>query len=568
MTTGVTIVARVDKLRAMKSLKRWLGKGWPILLAGGLLAALAFPHLASAYHLEAGGRALDDVDRLGDRALPALEHLLQAVEWHAGNAQAYRLLSRVYQAHGEWAAAVEALTYYTELRPHNPLGHVELAQLYEAVEAEMQSMEVVDLIAALPEASVEAPDVPLDTPFAQADEPAWRSYVAATTFSLPPDTGDRPTLFMHPPARVTYTLSLPAQPAVLRFGLGLDPQSHDWPGDGATFEVFVNGERVFLEHVDKAMALEGWHERMVDLGSWAGEEVALVLAVTPGPAADASGDWAGWGEPQVVDALLVELRAMYPEVQVAREWQLAGATGLGFMQYGREALEAERYQGALAWYKRATVLEPSLGDAWYSMGLVYERMEQWEDAVVAHSTAAQAGKLPRVGASLPYYRAGRILQWRIEPRRLGEALSAYESALEIGDFGTEQEAADCHYKRGEILNWMGAHYATYMAEYLKAIDLDPSHIPAYVALAQTYYAHYGDLERAEEWIHRAIEIDSQNMLPYYRLSEIYFETGQFDAAEMMCRQVLELDPASAEANRCREVNSFDRKESDSGFLDH
>ncbi len=162
----------------------------------------------------------------------------------------------------------------------------------------MRAMHLDDLVAALPQAAVEAPDVPLDTPYARPDGPAWHSYVAQTTFSLPPNFGERPTLFMHSPSWVTYTLSLPAQPATLRFGMGMDPQTHGWPGDGATFEVLLNGERAFLEHVDKDMARGGWHERMVDLAPWAGQEVTLALAVTPGPAADPSGDWAGWGGPQ------------------------------------------------------------------------------------------------------------------------------------------------------------------------------------------------------------------------------------------------------------------------------
>jgi len=51
----------------------------------------------------------------------------------------------------------------------------------------------------------------------------------------------------------------------------MDPQTHNWPGDGATFEVFVNSEQIFLEHVDKAMAQGGWHEWMVDLAPWAGQ---------------------------------------------------------------------------------------------------------------------------------------------------------------------------------------------------------------------------------------------------------------------------------------------------------
>jgi len=207
---------------------RWLC--WIAFVAASLLIlVLAAPHLVSAYHLEAGGWALDNSELLAYNPLPALEHLQKAIEWQPDNAQAYRLLAKVYRAQGDkilgsksqgLVAAIEALTRYTELRPDNPLGHIELAEVYEAIKAEMQAMRLADLVAALPQAAVEAPDVPLDTPYAQPDGPAWRSYVAPTIFSLPPNFGERPTLFMHSPSWVTYTLSLPAQPATLRFGMG------------------------------------------------------------------------------------------------------------------------------------------------------------------------------------------------------------------------------------------------------------------------------------------------------------------------------------------------------------
>ena len=109
-----------------KRIKRWFRNWWIWVAVGGILAVLAFPHLASAYHLEAGGRALDNPELLAYNPLPALEHLQKAIEWDPDNAQAYRLLSKVHRAQGDLLAAVEALTRYTELRPDNPLGHIEL----------------------------------------------------------------------------------------------------------------------------------------------------------------------------------------------------------------------------------------------------------------------------------------------------------------------------------------------------------------------------------------------------------------------------------------------------------
>lgn len=528
--------------RPMEAVKGWLGKSWALVLVGGMLAILAFPHLASAYHLEVGGRGFDNPKFLAYNPQPTLAHLQKAIEWQPDSAQAYRLLGKAYQAQGNWTAAVEALTRYIELRPHNPLGHLELAGLYEAIETEMAAMEIADLIAALPQATVEAPAIPVDTPYARTGGPAWHSYVAATTFSLPPNFGERSVLFMHAPSWVTYTLALPPQPAMLRFGMGMDPQTHGWPTDGATFEVFVNGERVFLEHVDKAMAQEGWHERTVDLSLWAGDAVELALAVTPGPAADPSGDWAGWGEPQVVDVRLPAMEAQGFGGRLVEEWRRAGLTPQDFISRGEEARRAERYDEAVAWYERAMRLEPGLGDAWYHLGLLYEDLQQWLQALDAYGRAIASDRFRQVGRSSPHYRVGIIYQWRLDSRQSEDALVAYEMALAADDFNSAAEAGDCHYKRGEILRWLKADPDEYIAEFQWAIELNPRHASAHMQLGLAYYDRDRDAKVAEAEILRALTLSPENKWAYYHLGEIYCQEGHTDEAMTMYEQALEIDP--------------------------
>ena len=526
---------------------------WAFFLVamGGILAFLTFPHLASAYHLEAGGRALDNPELLAYNPLPALAHLQKAIKWGPDNAQAYRLLGQVYRAQGDsilgsksqgLVAAIEALTRYTELRPDNPLSHIELAEVYEAVETERRAMYLADLVAALPQAAVEAPDVPLDTPHAQPDGPAWHSYVAATTFSLSPNYGERPTLFMHPPSWVTFTLALPAQPATLRFGMGMDPQTLNWPGDGATFEVFVNSERTFSEHMDKAMTQEGWHERMVDLAPWAGQEVALALAVTPGPAADPTGDWAGWGEPQVVDARLPELEALHPGARMVDEWLRAGLTAEDFISTGEEARKAEQYEEAMAWYERAMRLEPGLGDPWYYVGLLYENQQQWLGALDAYERAIASGRFRQVCRSSPHYRAGIIYQRHLNPRQPENALAAYEAALAADNFSSTAEAADCHYKRGEVLRWQKARPDEYIVEFRRAIALNPRHSWAHILLGLAIYGRDKDATAAEAELLKALELAPQSKWVYYHLGEVYRQEGRTGKAATMYEQALEIDP--------------------------
>jgi tetratricopeptide (TPR) repeat protein len=523
--------------------KRQLHMPW-VLVCGSmtLTALLAWPHLASAYHLEAGGRQLENPELVAYNPLPVLAHLQKAIEWAPGNAQAYRLMAQVYRAQGDLLAAAEAQTRYTELRPHNPLGYLELADLYEAVEAEMAAMEIADLIAALPQATVQTPDAPLDTPYAQPDGPVWHSYVAATTFSLPPGFGERATMFMHSPSWVTYTLSLPLQPAILRFGLGLDPQSHNWPGDGATFEVFLNGERVFLEHLDKAAAREGWHERVVDLSPWAGEEVALALSVTPGPLADPSGDWAGWGGPQVVEARLPALEAQDFGARLLEAWWRAGLTAEAFIARGEEARQSEQHDQALAWYERAARLEPELGDPWYYMGLAYEGLEAWAVALEAYERAVALGQFRQVGSSNPHYWMGVIYHQWLDPRQLEDALAAYEAAIEVDDFSASWEEADCHYKRGEVLRWTGGDPDEYIAEYQQAIELNPKHAFAHILLGVGYYARDKDVVMAKAEIQQALELSPKNKWAYYYLGEVYRQAGHTDEARAMYKRALEIAP--------------------------
>ena len=122
---------------------RRLGKLWLFLLALclGVLSILSIPFVASTYHLEAAERVL------GTPSL-ALAHLHRAVRWQPANAQAYRVLAQVYRLQDQWSAAAEAQERYTQLRPANPLGHMELAeddQIIEAEAAAMQGAEPADL---------------------------------------------------------------------------------------------------------------------------------------------------------------------------------------------------------------------------------------------------------------------------------------------------------------------------------------------------------------------------------------------------------------------------------------
>ena len=547
----------------METVKHWLGKSWAFVLLGGILAVLAFPHLVSAYHLEAGGRALDQVSNPNGQ-IPnpnlsrAVAHLEAALRWDAGNAQAYRLLGQAYLAQGDLVAAAEALTRYTELRPDNPLGHIELAGVYEEMEAELVSHTRYDFLAHLPEARVGTAGFWIDTGFCKEGDPPEKCYVAETAFHMPGDATARPTLFMHAPSRASYTLSLPAEPATLCFGMGLHPMTWSWGGDGVTYEVFVDDgegeQQVLAQRLDIATAMEGWKDGSVDLSAYAGQAVTLTLSVIPGPEWEMTGDWAGWGEPRLVDAAalpLVALRpgsgqALRPAEQMVRQWKAAGLTAQDFIARGEEERQAERYEEAMEWYERAAKVEPGLGDPWYYMGLAYEGLEEWEAALESYERAIGMGSFTLVHRSSPQYRLGVIYQWRLDPRQADAALAAYEAAIAADDFSADWEAADCHYQRGEIWGWMGRDPRESLSEYQQAVILNPEHHWAHLRLGYALFQAYGDIAGAEAEIKQAIAMwpdDQHQKWPYRVLGDIYQEVGMIDQAIAAYQEVLRLDPS-------------------------
>ena len=112
-------------------------------------------------------------------------------------------------------------------------------------------------------------------------------------------------LKLHPPAAVTVALTLPAN-AYLQTGIVLDPAMWQAPlGDGVRFIATITpagGPETTLFDIPNHPRAQGEHRRWIDvvadLRPWAGQQVQLTLR-TDGRQ-DPANDWAGWGEPVIV----------------------------------------------------------------------------------------------------------------------------------------------------------------------------------------------------------------------------------------------------------------------------
>lgn len=140
-------------------------------------------------------------------------------------------------------------------------------------------------------ANLNAPETVVDTPEDWYVGPGW----------LELDTDRRPTLRMHAPSRVYYTLEVPPG-ARLRAAAALDPEV--WRpdrGDGVLFIVQVTvdsvEETVYYQEIDPKNRPEDrrWHNFEVDLGSYVGETVTLLFITYP--METNAWDQAAWGMP-------------------------------------------------------------------------------------------------------------------------------------------------------------------------------------------------------------------------------------------------------------------------------
>jgi tetratricopeptide (TPR) repeat protein len=230
-------------------------------------------------------------------------------------------------------------------------------------------------------------------------------------------------------------------------------------------------------------------------------------------------------------------------------WRAGGFTAQDLINAGEVRRKSQDYTEASEWYNQAKLLERDSGDPWYYLGLLYEDQKMWQQAIDAYQKATASVRFDQIGQSDPFYRIGIIYQSRMQPLQPESALAAYDSALAANDFGSVVVAADCHYKRGYVLSWLGVDPRQSLLEYRAALKLYPLHHWAHLRLGEVLYQAYGDAVSAEAEAKEAVALwpdDNYKKWPYRLLGDISRDTGLIDAAISYYQEVLRLDPKDVE----------------------
>ncbi len=248
-----------------------------LLLAGlalGIFVGIGLlPRGLSLYYQEQGGQLLEQALAVEGRlrvrkdpyllleplsseggqrlAAQAAVHFQAAVRVDETNTQAYRWLGRTAMLIGDPEEAVSDFSTVVRRRPNNPLGYWELGLAYERLThkvneatrvefAELDDKDISTIINTtqarplfLSEAVIRTPEVSIDTPYCAQGEMPGSCFVALTEWEMPDAPGGqsngwwmaeepvwRAVLFMHPPSRAAFTVTLSVTPTALTFGWG------------------------------------------------------------------------------------------------------------------------------------------------------------------------------------------------------------------------------------------------------------------------------------------------------------------------------------------------------------
>jgi len=120
------------------------------------------------------------------------------------------------------------------------------------------------------------------------------------------------------------------------------------------------------------------------------------------------------------------------------------------------------------------------------------------------------------------------------------AIADYSKAIEI-----DPKYAMAYYNRGNAYTAQG-NYAAAFADYSKAIEVDPKYKEAYLNRGNAYTAQ-GNYAAAIADYSKAIEIDPKYAMAYYNRGRTYFDQGNYTAAIADYSKAIEIDPKFKEA---------------------
>jgi len=247
------------------------------------------------------------------------------------------------------------------------------------------------------------------------------------------------------------------------------------------------------------------------------------------------------------DYLMSNLDAVLSEMKLAPVDVDAAAAAKVLVDQGWESTDAGRLEEARARFAEAVALAPECSRAHMGLAYVLCRSSQLypvllEEAEAAYRRAVQLDPEGEASASAANTLAN-VLEAKGDNAGAEEAYRrAIGLAPEVPRYYTDLGALLKEMGRDECWNNGG------IAEYRKALELDPGYAPAHNYLGAAL-DDQGDLDGAVASYRRAVELAPDFAAAHYNLGNALKNQNDLAGALASYRRALELDPSNADFNR-------------------
>ncbi|NET42663.1 tetratricopeptide repeat protein [Okeania sp. SIO2B3] len=235
-------------------------------------------------------------------------------------------------------------------------------------------------------------------------------------------------------------------------------------------------------------------------------------------------------------------------------------TASQYFQAGNQALAQKKIEEAIALYKKAIELQPSLALYYQNLGDVLVQIDKWQEAATTYQKAIEL----KPTSALSHHNLGKVLE---KQGQLEKAIASYSQAIEINSnfsefyisLGTalvekgllyeaishfqkaislEPDSSIAHQNLGVALEKQGQIEEGIIC-YRKAIEIDPGFWEGYQKLG-TALTKLGDLHQAAEIYLKACQIIPNFATVYHYCGEVLAKLHRWDEAIVVYRRAIDL----------------------------
>jgi len=194
--------------------------------------------------------------------------------------------------------------------------------------------------------------------------------------------------------------------------------------------------------------------------------------------------------------------------------------------------ELKRYDDAVEAYRQALRINPEKANTWNNLGIAYKNLNRYNDAIEAFRQALRIN--PEYAGAL--YNLGNAYN---KLKRYDDAVEAYRQALRINP-----EYFDAWHGLGTAYGHLKRYYEAIEA-FRQALRINPEHVNALYNLGNAYglLKRYGE---AIEAFHQALRINPDHAYAWGNLGNTYRHLDRYNDAIEAYRQALRINPEHAD----------------------